>query len=432
MGPIQSFDDLLGLLSRRRVLITSVAALGILAALAYGRAQPSLFETAAVIQVETPVIADETGVIGPSRAAQSLQLIQQRLTTRENLIAMIERHGLYADQPGLSIDQKVAALRASIRTESVASASQQVMGSGASVSALIINASALQPEQAARIANDLAQGVLDLGSAGRAARSRETTRFFLEEESQVSRQIAALEDRIADFKNRNSDSLPAANESRRDEITELDAEIRTLDQQLVGLAGETAVLENNRARRSLEERQLESARARQTVIEAQKAALQTRRAEVEAAIARTPAIERELSAFDRELQQLQSQYEVVTTRLAEARTTQRLEERDQSERFSLLERAIIPDAPSSSRATKITVLGVVASLGLAFGLAFLLDLMHPVLRTQAQMERALDLRPVVTIPELRRPRRPLLPRPSFLGAGVVLAVAALAAGALAG
>lgn len=431
MGPIHSLEDLLGLLTRRRLLIASVASTGILLSLAWGKAQPSLFETAAVIQVETPVIADETGVVGPSRAAQSLQLIQQRLTTRDNLIAMIDRHGLFADMPGLTIDQKVVLLRESIRMESVASVSQQVMGSGASVSALIINASALHPEQAARIANDMAQGVLDMGSAGRAARSRETTQFFLEEETRVSRQIAALEDRIADYKNRNSDSLPAANDSRRDEITELDADMRALDQELVGLAGEAALLETKPARRAVEDRQLDSVRARTAVIEAQKAALADRRATVTEAIARTPAIERELSAFDRELQQLQSQYEVVTTRLAEARTAQRLEERNQSERFSLLERAITPDAPSGSRAMKLTAMGIVASLGLAFGLAFLLDVMNPVLRTQAQMQRALDLRPVVAIPELRRPRRSLA-RPAMLGIALALALAALTAGALVG
>ncbi len=38
---------------------------------------------------------------------------------------------------------------------------------------------------------------------------------------------------------------------------------------------------------------------------------------------------------------------------------------------------------------------------LGLGLAFALDLLNPVIRTPAQMERELDLRPVISIPELK-------------------------------
>jgi tyrosine-protein kinase Etk/Wzc len=44
--------------------------------------------------------------------------------------------------------------------------------------------------------------------------------------------------------------------------------------------------------------------------------------------------------------------------------------------------------------------GAVGSLLGALALAFLLDLIRPVVRTEAQMIRELDLRPVVSIPEL--------------------------------
>jgi hypothetical protein len=40
----------------------------------------------------------------------------------------------------------------------------------------------------------------------------------------------------------------------------------------------------------------------------------------------------------------------------------------------------------------------------ALALAFLLDIANPVVRTAAQMERQLDLQPVVCIPEIRAPK----------------------------
>ncbi|MFD1807706.1 hypothetical protein ACFSHQ_04635 [Gemmobacter lanyuensis] len=44
--------------------------------------------------------------------------------------------------------------------------------------------------------------------------------------------------------------------------------------------------------------------------------------------------------------------------------------------------------------------GALASLIAGLGLAFALDLMHPVLRSAAQMQRELDIRPVISIPDL--------------------------------
>jgi hypothetical protein len=60
-----------------------------------------------------------------------------------------------------------------------------------------------------------------------------------------------------------------------------------------------------------------------------------------------PEVERALAAFQRQLDQLQGQYDVVTRRLAEADTARKLEERQQAERFALLERAVVPEQPVS-------------------------------------------------------------------------------------
>ena len=62
------------------------------------------------------------------------------------------------------------------------------------------------------------------------------------------------------------------------------------------------------------------------------------------------------------LQQLQGQYDNVTQRMAEAETTQRLAERQQSERFTLLDRALSPDYASGGGKKKIAIAGAVASL----------------------------------------------------------------------
>ncbi|HEX9859445.1 MAG TPA: Wzz/FepE/Etk N-terminal domain-containing protein, partial [Paracoccaceae bacterium] len=208
MGQIQSLDEFIGLLIRRRYLIGAILGIGmalsLLAALSLGKT----WEAGAVIQVETPVVADGARTAG-GQSAQRLQAIEQRLTTRDNLIAMIERHGLYADAPGLSLDQKVALLRRSVTFQSVAAVGQQGFGAPASVSALIVSARLGNGDQAARVANDLAQSVLDLSAARQSQRTQETLQFFIDEERRVGAEIVALEADIVAFKNRNSAALPA-------------------------------------------------------------------------------------------------------------------------------------------------------------------------------------------------------------------------------
>ena len=106
--------------------------------------------------------------------------------------------------------------------------------------------------------------------------------------------------------------------------------------------------------------------------------------------------------------QLQDQSAQAAKRLTEAQTAQKLEERQQSERFALLERAVSPDYPVTGGRKKLAIVGALASVIAGIVAAFAMDLMHPVLRTRTQFERTLGLRPVVVIPELplsQRPRR---------------------------
>ena len=137
MGQIQSLEEFFSLLLRRRWLILAVAVLGALAAAFYAKSRPDTYETAAVIQVETPTVqgGDNTRSVG---AAQTLQMIEQRLTTRENLTAVIERHQLYADLPGLSLDRKIGMLRQAVTFQGIDSAAGQTFGQPRNLSAIIV------------------------------------------------------------------------------------------------------------------------------------------------------------------------------------------------------------------------------------------------------------------------------------------------------
>lgn len=405
MGQIQTIDDLIGLILRRRRMIALVGVLGTVAVVLMLLTRVPVWEAVAVLQVQSSTVSEDgTPAAGPSSAAaQRLQAIEQRLTTRTSLLAVIERQGLYRDLP-LTDDEKVHLLRQALRFQTVASVAQAAYGAPPVVSALLIFAQADNPETAARVANDFAQSILDAGAEGQTARTREALDFFREEEARVGAEMLALEAEVAAYRNAHADALPGQADLRREEFLALEAGLRALGQERAALEDEAARITARDALRETDRRQLAVIDDRRAALAAQEGALAERRAIIAAAMARMPEVERALAAFQRQLDQLQSQYEVVTRRLAEADTARKLEERQQAERFALLERAVVPEQPVTGGRRKLAAVGALGSLMLGVLLAFLADQLRPVIRTSAQMERELDLRPVVAIPEIA-PRR---------------------------
>ncbi len=407
MGHIQSFDDFISFLVRRRGLIIAVTLLGVALSVFVAKTRPKIYESSAAIQIRPPQVTDTSGPVAgsdPAGSAQILQTIEQQLTTRENLIAMIDRHGLYADLSGLTTDQKVGLLRSSVTFQQIASASLPGYGATAQASAMIITARQGDPEKAARVANDFAQGFLDQSSAGQSNRAAASYGFFKEDEARLRDAIAALEDEIAAYKNTHADALPAIEGARREELVSIEADLRGLDQSIVAVNSERSAIEGQETLRATDRRRLDELIATTAQFTAQRAALSERKAAIEAAMAQTPEVERTLRGFERDLQQLQDQYDVISRRLAEAETDVRLAAQEQDEQFTLLERAITPEFATGRGARRLAAAGAVASLLFAVGLAFLLDLLKPVVRTEAQMMRELDLRPVVSIPEVHLDR----------------------------
>lgn len=402
MGQIQSFAELLNFLHRRRALILSVAIIGALLSAIYAKARPDTFETAAVIQVQSAAVQG-TEAQRSSVAAVTLQAIEQQLTTRENLTKMIARHALYSGLP-LSVDKKIDLLRASVSFQGVDSAAGQAYGEARNLSAILVFARMSEAELAARIANDLAQGILDMSAASQRSKADQNVIFFRQEVDRIGQEITQIEAEAAAYKNQNAGALPELRDAKRDEMVNLDSDLRQLRRDRVALEGEASQINAKAILRATDRRALEALGAQLAVLDAQFASATARSEALQAELATSPEVERVLAGYDRQLDQLHDQFGAATVRMAQAETDARLAEMQQAERFTLLERAIIPEGPMGGGNKKLAIAGALASLILGLSAAFVLDLMHPVVRTAAQMERELDLRPVVVIPQVTPPK----------------------------
>ncbi|MFN6977448.1 MAG: hypothetical protein ACK4OP_04955, partial [Gemmobacter sp.] len=371
--------------------------IGVALTLAYVLALPRAYVTTAVIQVESPRVADPVSrEVAGGPTSFRLQVIEQQIMSREAMLALMRRHDLFAALGGLTDTQRVVLMREAIDLDNILPG--PTAGGGTDVSAILVTVTLPDPVKAAAVANEVAERIIALGSQRELARIDEARGFFLEEEARIAAAMVALEAEITRFKIDNVDALPEAIAARREEAARLDDALRTIAARRIELETQRDALRTQGNLRVVEQRQLELLTGQIGLLDDQSMALERRRGEIAASLARAPSIETALSAYARSLQQLQDRYAVTTRRLAEAETSRKLAENQQTEQLSLLEAAEVPIYASGSTRKKVAVMGAAGSVMVALGAALLLDLMNPVLRTAGQMERAVGIRPFVAIP----------------------------------
>ena len=416
MDLLQLLSGLRHMLRRRALIILVVTFCGCALSLLYAMNRPAIYEATAVIQIETPQVAATLpggGATQLSNSRNRLKLIEQKLMSRGSVLSVVEKFGLFAEDPNMSDSEKVDQLREAVQIVELIDSSQ-AWRSDVQPSGLVITTRLDNARQAADIANEFLSLVLVEGKKRSESQANQTLAFFQQEEERISAAINALELEFARYKEQHAAALPSNISAQRDLLARLQQNQLELESQVIQL-------ETNTTRLRSDERQRQ-----QQVLNQQLALVVERIAEVQSALAEAPEVERVYSLMQRQLEQLNSEYQLITSRRTEAAMTRQLESQDQFERFEVLETALVPEHSMSKGKRKIALAGGAASLMAALGLALLLDLISPVMRTSAQMVRELDLRPVVIIPQMKKPRRRLFARasPVVLSAGMAMPLTA--------
>ena len=100
----------------------------------------------------------------------------------------------------------------------------------------------------------------------------------------------------------------------------------------------------------------------------------------------------------RQQTRMRDRYGEISRQLAQVEAQQLLMDNDQAERFVLLEGAVAPEYAVLSNRKKSAVLGVGISGALALIVAFVMEMLNPVLRNGRQFTRATKTRPVISLP----------------------------------
>lgn len=405
MGPICTFDDVIDMLRRRARVVIMVMLLGSVASVIWALSVPHVYQSSEAIQIKLPKVASDLApatVEGSS--VRRLQLIEQQLMARGNLLDIIEKYDLYTDMTALSRSEKVDLLRSSITITGVGAANEGTDGN-AGISVLTFIVEMGDPADAQAVARDFADRTRTLAAAQRREQTREALDFFTRQEETLVRDIAALEEERANFQAANDLALEGSLEFRQDEIGSLNNALLELDRQIIATRMARARVSPDSRAPTIARQQAELDAALENLT-TQRNQLRDQRDALRASLQTSPEVDRELAQYARHLEQLQSQLELTVARRVEAEVGVSLEADGRGEKLATLEAAELPEYPISSSRTKTAIAGGIASAVLAFGVALLLEMRHPVLRTAQQMSRQTGLVPVISIPDLSPPKEP--------------------------
>jgi succinoglycan biosynthesis transport protein ExoP len=233
-------------LRRRRVpmLLTGGAVLlpAVLAALFW---PPTYRSTGTILIEQQQVPEDFVRSAITSYADERVQVISQRAMTSSNLIDIIGKYDLYPKaRRTRPREEIVATMRKNIKLEMI-SADVMDPRQGHPTKATIAFAVSFDdrsPQLAVAVANELASLYLRENLETRKAQAAGTEDFLAAEATRVGAQVGELEQKLANFKAEHATSLPEYAQlnlqlaSRaRDDLRDLEARIRALDQQIVFL-----------------------------------------------------------------------------------------------------------------------------------------------------------------------------------------------------
>ncbi len=449
----------LSILLRRLPHIVALTFITTAIAMAIALLMPKSYQSTAKILVEAPQIP--TNLVKstvPTSALEQLLILQQQMTTGDNLVQLADKLDVYgSDRQELSRDAVIKDMRSRITFD------QLPLGDGATtVFSVVFEAGT--PELAAKAANELASSILLDNQRQRTDRAGDTLQFFNDEVKRLDVELNRIEADLLKFKTDNKDTLPESLEFRRQQQTSQQERLVALEREeadlrarrslfaenaittgnvgplsteqqmlldlnkalaeqlaifsedspnIVNLRSHIVALRGNGAAKATGQAGKQGASAldlqladidkRLEAIERERASLTQSIANLTKSVSETPATQTALNVIERNLGNIQTQYNTAIARRAEASLGTQIEARSDGGRFSLLEAANPPETPVKSKRRLVVLAGGLGGIGLGLGLTFLLEMMNRTIRRPSELSQLLQRQPLGVIPYIESP-----------------------------
>ena len=240
--------DYLAAVLRRKFRLIVPAVIIVAIAIVVAVVTPAVYRSTGTVLIEEPEVPREfiRSTI-TSFAAERLQIIQQRVMTTQNLISIINKFNLYAEQrKSTAINEIARGFRDKIAMQLVSAEVVDPRSGQARKAVIAFNLSFEDSDRrvAQQVANELVSLYLNENLRIRREKAAETTGFLAEEGDRLGKQLGELEARIAEFKARHSGVLPEQLGINQAALARTDAQLTDANRRLQLLEERRIVLQS--------------------------------------------------------------------------------------------------------------------------------------------------------------------------------------------
>jgi uncharacterized protein involved in exopolysaccharide biosynthesis len=333
---------------------------------------PATYLSEGKILVQSQLIPTELVRPTVTNAAQErIQVIEQRVMTRENLLAIADKFHLFPTQrPLMSPTQLVDAIKKNVKIEPFDDplAFKRARSENPTI-IFTVGFEYTNPQAATQVANELVTRILSEDLRDRTSRATDTTEFLSKEVQRLQAENSAIEAKVAQAKISQSNSANTSADGPAAQLAQIKADY----------AQKGAFYSDRHPIMQALKRQIA---ALQKVVGGP--------SEV--------ATDAQLEALQTQLENTQKNLETASQKLAVARLGETLERNQQSEKLEVIEQPTTPQEPVRPNRPKIVALTVLLALAAGVGLAFLVELTDRGMRRASEIYGVVDSRLVVSIP----------------------------------
>ena len=324
------------------------------------------------ILVESQVIApDLVRPIVTATAGERIQLIQQRIMTRDNLLAIASRFGLFPNQTGV-LDLMRQSTQ--IRPADLEGQPRQ----GTATIAFTVGFEYGNPEVAMRVASEFITLIVNEDARSRTSRATEAVKILSSEAKDIEDKLDATQTQIFEIARRPRDTVPEIPEQEKSQLTALAA----LRAELIQKA--SVYSDAHPAVMALKKR----------IAVMEKALTQSSQAPAKAQTTQADEIE----ALKRQREVLERRLGEANGKLATARLSEKFDRDQQSERMQVLESPPLPQKPVKSGRLKLVGIAFAAAAMLGMGAVVLAELLDGTIRGRHQLSGVVASHLIVSIP----------------------------------
>jgi uncharacterized protein involved in exopolysaccharide biosynthesis len=407
-GQNLSFGHYLDVLKRRIFYFLLPFGLVSIAGLYFAAIQKPDYLSEGKILVENQRIApDLVRPVGTATASERIQLIQQRILTRETLLSIASKFGLFPDRSG--VFDVLDLMRESTQIKAVDTEGQPRQG--ATTIAFTVGFQYEKPELAMRVANEFVTLILDEDARSRTSRATDAVKILTGEAKDIEEKIDSTQMQILEVARRPHDVVPEIPDQQKSQL----AALAVLRGELIQ---KTSVYSD----------------AHPAV-----AALKKRIAAMEKSLTQSTQVSEkapstqadDLDALKRQRESLEKRLADANSKLSVARLSEKLDRDQQSERLQVIESPSLPQKPLKSNRLKIVGMAIALAAFLGIGTAILTELLDGSIRSRHQLSGVIDSHLLVSIPYLTGPSDIIRARLRKILIALTVAIILAAWGALA-